>query len=290
MQLADIIADVAPLAAELAKRQNSDGGWGYTNRSSWTEPTSLALIALNTTGEFRSECARGAEWLRTHQREDGGWPPNPDVEQSTWVTAAVLLVPEMRSFAGLHRAITWVVKRSGRESTVIERLRRLLLGSQAEVGEGTIGWPWFPDTAGWVTPTVFSMLALRAVSKDVLDVRDRIAEGQRFLLARTCADGGWNHGSAKALGYAATSYPDTTGQALLALHGVSHARLQHASDLAVRQLSTVRSSEAASWLQLGLLAQGRSPAEPALPVVCRTTTAFALRMIAVAARKNNAFL
>ena len=284
------IADGASLAAELARRQNPDGGWGYTNKSSWTESTSLALIALNTTGAFRLEQSRGAEWLRGNQREDGGWPPQPGVEHSTWVTAVVLLVPEIRSSTARHKAVDWLMNRSGRESTIIERVRRLMLGTKAEVGEGTIGWPWFPDTAGWVTPTVFSLLALRAVSKEEPKVAARIEDGRQFLLARICADGGWNHGSARALGYAAASYPDTTGQGLLALQGVADDRVNHASNLAVRQLNTERSAEAASWLQLGLLAQGRNPIEPALPLVCRTTNAFALRIIAAAARKNNAFL
>lgn len=284
------VADVAPLAQELARRQNSDGGWGYTNQSSWTEPTSLALLALSTTGAFRPECARGEEWLQIHQRHDGGWPPQPGIALSTWVTAAVLLVPEMRNFAGHRKAIHWVMKKSGRESSITERFRRLLLGTQAEVGENTTGWPWFPDTAAWVTPTVFSLLALRRFVREQPSVAARISEGQRFLLARTCADGGWNHGGAKALGYAAASYPDTTGQALLALHGIADSRVERAIKTAAQQVKAVRSAEAASWLQLGLLAHRQNPPEPAVPAVCRTTNAFALRMLAIAARSNNVFL
>ena len=147
MDSAGAIANAAPLAAELARRQNPDGGWGYANQSSWTEPTSLALVALQTTGEFRSARARGVEWLRVHQRNDGGWPPQPGVQHSTWVTAAVLLVHEMRSSPQTDLAMNWILERSGRESTVLERMRRLMLGTQAEFREGTVGWPWFPDTA-----------------------------------------------------------------------------------------------------------------------------------------------
>jgi hypothetical protein len=290
MDMGRTVADVAPLAEELVRRQNSDGGWGYTNQSSWTEPTSLALLALNGTGAFRPECARGEAWLRTHQRHDGGWPPQPGIALSTWVTAAVLLVPEMQNFSGHRNAINWVMNKSGRESSITERFRRLLLGTQAEVGEGTTGWPWFPDTAAWVTPTVFSLLALRKFVREQSTIAARISDGQRFLLARACADGGWNHGGAKALGYAAASYPDTTGQALLALQGIADPRVERAIKMAGQQSVAVRSSEAASWLQLGLLAHGQNPLEPAMPAACRTTNAFALRMLATAARSRNAFL
>jgi hypothetical protein len=285
-----IAADIAPLADELVKRQNSDGGWGYTNQSSWTEPTSVALLALDTTGLFRSERARGEEWLRMHQRHDGGWPPQPGIQLSTWVTAAVLLVPEVRNFGGHQNAIKWLMNKSGRESSITERFRRLLLGAQAEVGEGTSGWPWFPDTAAWVSPTVFSLLALRKFATEQSGIAARISEGQRFLLARACTDGGWNHGGARALGYPATSYPETTGQALLALHGIVDPRVERAIRFADQQSRLVRSSEAASWLQLGLLAHGQDPPEPAMPAVYRTTNALALRMLAIVARSRNAFL
>ena len=284
------LAEAPVLAHELAKRQNSDGGWSYTNKGSWTEPTTLALLALNTTGAFYTERARAEAWLCAQQRDDGGWPPREGVMQSTWVTAAVLLVPEMQNCGGHGRAIEWLMNRTGRESTFVERLRRLLLGAHIEVGEGTVGWPWFPNTAGWVTPTAYSMLALRKVANAWPEVSNRLAEGRQFLLARTCADGGWNHGASKALGYSATSYPDTTGQALLALSGVTDRRVEAAIDLAENQLRKLRSVEAASWLQLGLLAHGRNAVEPQAPVMCRTTIAFAVKLLATGASNNNALL
>jgi Squalene-hopene cyclase C-terminal domain len=290
VDMGDKTSHVARLAEDLVKRQNTDGGWGYSQGSSWTEPTSLAVLALQATGAFETERIRAREWLRRAQREDGGWPPQPGIAHSTWATAAVLLVPEMLHAARYTKAIDWLMNRTGRESTLVERVRRYLLGMSSEVGEGTNGWPWFPDTAGWVTPTAFSILALQKAAADQPRVASRISEGKEFLFARICADGGWNHGGAKALGQTAASYTDTTGQALLALRGVPDARLGTAIAFAQLQLKGLKSAEGVSWLRLGIQAHGVEPAEPEGPLVCRTTNALALRILANAARRTNAFV
>src|SRR5438270_12981039 len=78
------------LVAALTSARNSDGGWPYRKGTSWTEPTVLALLAL---GPDSPSSARGLNWLRNRQRSDGGWPPQPAVEQATWVTSLVALLP-----------------------------------------------------------------------------------------------------------------------------------------------------------------------------------------------------
>ena len=118
----------------------------------------------------------------------------------------------------------------------------------------------------------------------------RIAQGRAFLLARRCRDGGWNHGSTRALGYDSDSYPEATGVALLALHGAVGAEVERAVARGEQHLRMCRSSEAANWLTLGLLAHGRKPAPPELPTH-GTTIEIALGALADSAlRGRNVFL
>jgi prenyltransferase/squalene oxidase-like repeat protein len=241
------------LVTALAAAQNSDGGWPYRKGTSWTEPTVLALLAL---GRENPVSARGFDWLRGRQRSDGGWPPQAGVEQATWVTSLVALLP-VASIGPerLHHALSWILGQMGTNSTIWFRLRERLLGSHGV--EENPGWPWFPGTAAWVTPTALAMLALgKAAKRQPADeIQRRIEQGREFLLSRRCADGGWNHGSSHALGYDGNSYPETTGAALLALRGVVN--LDKSIAAAERHWRECRSAEGAAWLKLGLLVHGR---------------------------------
>jgi len=251
-----------PDTSSLVASQNPDGGWPYRGGSSCTEPTAYALLALAAASEAASQVTRRASaWLSRNQRPDGGWAPRPGVDQSTWVTSLILLLPDSLQVGKREPALRWLMGSGGRESSLIQRVRSALLDGTA--GSAGVGWSWFPDTAAWVTPTSLGLLAAekaaRANPSPALDQRCRHA--REYLLAHTCRDHGWNHGSTKALGYDSDSYPETTGQALLALHGVSATRIPGSLECARRHLESVQSLEALSWLELGLLAHGeRLPA------------------------------
>ena len=161
-------------------------------------------------------------------------------------------------------------------------------------GPEVSGWPWYPGTAAWVTPTCLGILALKKCywRRPSTALRERIDEAQNFLFWRRCADGGWNHGSAQALGYNSDSYPETTGQALLALAGTDAAKLEATFTLAQRFFREQRSSGGAAWLRLGLLAHQQTPAAaPIFSMPCRTVPDIALTHIAEAAEQGyNVFL
>jgi hypothetical protein len=219
------------------------------------------------------------EWLVRRQRSDGGWAPGDVVDQSTWVTSLVLLTPGLPAESH-KRGLEWLLNLTSRESSRVERLRRFLVGSRLEAGEGTTGWPFFPGTAGWVTPTSMAIVALRAAATRYPNdarIRDRIDAGHQFLLARACPDGGWNHGSSRSLGYDLSSYPETTGQALLALRGQASPVVSKAVLCAERYLARAESVEATVWLRLGLMAHGRRMINTCPPA--RGTLDLILRLI-----------
>lgn len=271
---------------KLLACQGRDGGWSYRGGSSWTEPTAYALLALAAVGHTGPSWRRGLEWLSRQQRADGGWPPHPVVHESTWVTALPLLLPEVRPGTwNAAKAVEWLLAQSGRESGWWHRLRQRLLGVPAEELVSHAGWPYFPGTAAWVTPTALTILALERIPDALKSgaVRQRLEAGREYVLSRRCQDGGWNHGSSRVLGYEGKSYPETTGLALLALHRVPSARLGNSTQFAEEAYRSCRSAEGLAWLRLALLAHGRKPDPFPAGVRGRTVMELALRVLAEAA-------
>ena len=242
------------LTAFLQSAQNADGGWPYVRGSSWTEPTVFALLALRASGAGpRPALERGARWLECLQRPDGGLPAQRGVPFASWVTAlAALAFSAENRLAARDRALRWLLASMGEETTLSQKMRTLLSGHKPT--DQAAGWPWLAGNAAWVTPTVFSILALEHAQS--IEASARVAEGRKFLLQRACSDGGWNHGAAEALGYAAHSYPETTGQGLLALRGVSAPQAAKALQKAEEYLPHSRAAQSWAWLKLGLLAHG----------------------------------
>jgi hypothetical protein len=248
--------------ATLISKQNTDGGWPYMRGKSWTEPTVYAVISLLAAGE-QEAAHRAIAWLRRTQRPDGGWSPREDVEDSNWTTALVaLLPPEALGERAQRGAVTWLMATTGFESTLEYRLREWLLGNRPGADVEYAGWPWFPGAAAWVGPTSVAILALEKENgrRPLIGIRQRIEGGRQFLLRRACGEGGWNHGSVRALGYESKPYPETTGMALAALRGVRAPQVERAIAVARQFLTECRSADAQNWLRLGLLAQGYLPA------------------------------
>jgi len=276
----------------LLASQNADGGWPYQRGGpSWTEPTAYALLALLAQGSVDQPVERGLRWLNAVQRPDGGWPPQPAVSQGAWVTAvAALLGPIALGGDAYRRGIAWIVDQTGADTGFLSRMRQLLIGQP----QTDPGWPWFPGTSAWVTPTALSMLALRKAARhmDSAQILARLDMGAAYLLRHVCSDGGWNYGAARALDYDARSYPETTGVALLAMIGKDAPSVRKACGWAQAQLRGCRTAEGESWLRLGLLAHGQLPPTappPARPT--RTVQNAALALLAsAAAQGRNPFL
>lgn len=251
----------------LLAGQNPDGGWPYARGVSWAEPTVYAVLALLRAQQTEA-AQRGIAWLRAAQRADGSWPPQPGVDESSWVTALVALIPPGQLGEAPHaRAVQWLAATTGEESAMIYRVRRWLLGQAPLSEQGPPGWPWVPGNAAWVAPTAFAILALEKECRREPrpDLERRITAGREFLLSRTCKGGGWNHGGVQPLGYPSTAYPETTGLALAALRGVPGQAIQNSISLAHRFLAECRTADAWNWLRLGLMTQGQLPAALRVP-------------------------
>lgn len=251
------MAEVDQLQQQLLASQNPDGGWPFGTGSSWTEPTALAVLGLRLHDRCAGTRRAAVSWLERRQNADGGWRPNDVVPVSTWVTSLVILaLPNPGKRAG-----DWLA---------------------ADVFAKNGSSPWFPGTAGWVIPTSMSILALSRI--DRVSFAPQIEQSRRFLLSRRCRDGGWNHGGSSFRSENAASYPETTGLALLALAGVPPEQLTAAFRLSGVFLKNPGSVEGLSWLQIGLLAQGRSVEDPRSDMRPRTVRDISLRLLALAAR------
>jgi hypothetical protein len=264
----------------LVSKQNPDGGWSYVRGKSWTEPTVFAVMALLAAGE-RDAADRGLRWLAASQRRDGGWAPQPGVDQSTWVTGLVALLPPGAVGSSRHAAaINWLMGTSGLETSFEYRMREWLLGNRRLDETEFAGWPWVPGAAAWVGPTSIAILALakEQLRRPSGAITDRVEDGRRFLLRRMCENGGWNHGSARPLGLEGEPYPETTGMALAALRGVQSPKVGKAVAVARKFLAQCRSADAMNWLRLGLLAHGELPEGYCRPqqLACRTIPETAL--------------
>jgi hypothetical protein len=198
---------------------------------------------------------------------------------------AALLPAEQLGRACHANAINWLMEQTGKETSFAYRLRSELTGNGAGAEETHRGWPFFPGAAAWVTPTVFGVLALEKARRHAATaaLEQRILVGREFLLDRICKDGGWNYGRGNVLGVDAPSYPETTGQALLALNQVRSAKVDRALTAAQDEARACQSSEGLSWLQLGLQAHGVTAAAPVRKLECRHVMDSALTILAQAA-------
>ncbi len=270
---------------DLQAAQNPDGGWSVGPGGACTEATALAALALAASDGSHESYGKAVRWLRALQRPDGGWPPMPQIAHSTWVTSLVLLIPPDHIGREEHRrGVEWLLRIRGEETSLATRMNQFLHGLPTPKEERHEGWPWIPGAAAWVSPTATAMLALRKAAH-VPGVAERLEEGRQFLLDRRCADGGWNHGSVRALGIEAESYPETTGLALLALHGTPAAQLTRSYAAAAKHIENCRSNEGSVWLQLALLAHGMA-LPPTSPKACRDSRDASLHLLAEAAKKG----
>jgi hypothetical protein len=252
----------------LRKSQNADGGWSYfPGKRSWFEPTTYAMLALD--GQPDSETALERAWklLRSWQLKDGSFRPSGQVQEGTWVTAHAVTLATVRGVddPSVHASIDWLLRVVGAEHDLSMRAASFFHMIQTKLDVSHEGWPWRDGNASWIEPTVHTLVALKKIENRyrTAEVERRVREGEKLVLSRRCADGGWNCGNPNVFNYDLPSYPETTGLALLGLCGRNEQELAGALDVAQRFRIDTKSSLAKAWLQIALRCHGRQVDAPA---------------------------
>jgi hypothetical protein len=267
----------------LRHTQNPDGGWGYfPGKESWLEPTAYAALALH--GEPAAD--RAWKLLSSWQLPDGSWRPSAAVDVPSWGTSLCVSIAVARQEWGtpLERGVNWLVETSGMESQWLSVLASRIGLVKRDRDVSLKAWPWKPDNAGWVEPTVHALIALKQASARISrsDMRQRIQMGEAQLLDVRSHDGGWNYGSPSALGVDLPSYPETTALALVGLQGRTD--LANAFDLVERQMRETPSPLARAWLTVAMRLHGMEPPAPSGGV---TTDVMITAVEALAAPQGN---
>jgi hypothetical protein len=262
----------------LLAAQNRDGGWGAeAGRSSDTEATSLALMALTAVrGATPAEVAgRAIGWLADVQAPDGSWPLKAGLPPGSWTTSLAVMALASVAAQREHtvRGAHWLRAQEGRKPDLLTRLltRWLPQGRSIQLDPTLTGWPWAGGTFAWVEPTAYALLALKKARPHLRagEVDRRIEQGEALILDRMCPGGGWNYGNSRVLGEDLSPYPETTAIALLALQDRrENPRVQASVATLKRLLAAAESGLALAWATLCLSVYGEETAR-ARPLLSR---------------------
>lgn len=210
------MSDSHALLERLVRSANPDGGWGYAaGAASHPEPTCLALLALGAAREaFAQPIANGLAALERHRRPDGSYQLAGGRPEANWPTAIALFTrlalgapPEQvgPTVASLLAAESRAVKRDPETADM-----------ENDIDLSLVGWPWAAANFGWVEPTAWACLALRAAGQEA---HPRTQQGLKLLLDRAFDSGGVNYGNRVVLGTPTEPIPGPTALMLLAVQG-----------------------------------------------------------------------
>jgi hypothetical protein len=255
---------LSELSLELSRRQLPCGGWSALLSSAQPalEPTCYSVLALESQGTDARERA-WAFLLRT-QNPNGSWPVFAgDDANGSWVTSLVAIT--LRDLVSAIRVrlkgIHWLLRYAGKEGDWFWKWKFRTADRHVRFDPDKFGWPWFPDTASWVVPTAFAILALNQLPctcGGFESAASRVERGVEMLINRTCPGGGWNAGNGVVYGAAVAPHPDDTAIALLALcNRPQDPVVQTSLNYLERTAPTLTAPWSLAWAILALAAHGR---------------------------------
>jgi hypothetical protein len=207
---------------ELIDRQLPDGGWPFSagTAQSAVEPTALALLALPSNSVREQDAA--IHFLLHVQNANGSWPAFSGDEEGGSGLTGLALYALNRCCAqrmATNRAVRWLIESRGWESHWLWKWKFRTSDRHVRFDPDKFGWPWMPETASWVVPTAYSLLALQHAhdfsQRDLVHLR--IRRGVEMLYDRICPGGGWNAGNGVVYGFPLAPHVDATALALLSL-------------------------------------------------------------------------
>jgi hypothetical protein len=244
---------MSPLRPHL-ERLAAARQWTYrASRESAAEAAAWSAIALAAHGEANAALAPAA-WLAELQQEDGSVGVTAAEAEPRWPTSLALLawcavdaVGQPRFADRIARAVRWSLGDQGKTAP-----------RSPKIGHDTtlVGWSWASNTASWLEPTSYFVLALAAAG---YGDHPRVKEGVRLIADRLLPDGGANYGNTIVLGQPLVAHIAPTGAALVALAGrTSHdERVERSLEFLERSVDLTTPPMSLSWACMGLAAHGR---------------------------------
>ena len=206
----------------LIDRQLPEGGWPFSSHTTQSaiEPTALALLALPSSSVRERDAA--VRFLLRSQNANGSWPAfSGDDAGGSGLTGLVFYALNRCCAQEMvtNRAVQWLIESRGWESHWLWKWKFRTSDRHVRFDPDKFGWPWMPETASWVVPTAYSLLALQHAhdfsQQDLVHLR--IRRGVEMLYDRICPEGGWNAGNGVVYGFPLAPHADATALALLSL-------------------------------------------------------------------------
>jgi squalene cyclase len=251
---------------ELIDRQLPEGGWPFSSGTTQSalEPTALALLALPSNSVHERDAA--IRFLLHMQNANGSWPAiSGDDGEGSGLTGLALYALKHCCAQGMvtNRAVQWLIASRGWESHWLWKWKFRTSDRHVRFDPDKFGWPWMPETASWVVPTAYSLLALQHAhdfsQQDLVHLR--IRRGVEMLYDRICPKGGWNAGNGVVYGFPLAPHADATALALLSLLSEPPNHFITSSlDWLERRAETCFAPWSLAWATLALDAFGRPTA------------------------------
>jgi hypothetical protein len=231
--------------------------WTYrASRDTMAEPAAWSAIALAGHDKFDAAQAP-ADWLAQVQQADGSVGISAAETEPKWPTSLSMLAWCMldhatgtRRFADqIDRAANWSLEDHGKTTP-----------NSSKVGHDSsiVGWSWAANTASWLEPTCYQVLALTAARRGS---HPRVIEGVRLIADRLLPDGGANYGNTIVLGQQLVAHIAPSGVALTALASsvVTDDRIAGTLRYLQQNIGETTTPISLAWALIGMTAHGWRP-------------------------------